>query len=78
MADQQEDMLFAARVLARERPPAEHDAADDAAYFRARADDEREAAATSSCMVRDVHLDLAELYAAQADQPTGAAAAEHD
>lgn len=41
--------------------------ADEAAYHRARAIEEREAAARSSCMVRDVHLELADLYAEQAE-----------
>jgi len=34
----------------------------DRAYYRDRAAQERAAAARASCMVRDVHLELAELY----------------
>ena len=34
----------------------------DRAYFRERAAQERDAAQRASCMVRDVHLELAELY----------------
>ena len=34
----------------------------DRVYFRERAAEERDAAARASCMVKDVHLELAELY----------------
>ena len=34
----------------------------DRSYFRERAIEERDAAAEASCMVKDVHLELAELY----------------
>ena len=36
--------------------------AQDRAYYRERAIEERDAAAEASCIVRDVHLELAELY----------------
>ncbi len=39
---------------------------DDAAYHRARAAEELEAAAHASCIVKDVHLELADLYTDQA------------
>jgi hypothetical protein len=41
-------------------------AVSDVAYLRARSEEERDAAERSSCMVRDVHLEMAELYAARA------------
>jgi len=37
-------------------------AQQDRSYFRERAIEERDAAAEASCMVKDVHLELAELY----------------
>jgi hypothetical protein len=37
------------------------------AYHRDRAEQERTAAGSSSCMVKDVHLELAELHDLQAD-----------
>jgi hypothetical protein len=37
------------------------------AYHRSRAEEERRAAGASSCMVKDVHLELAELHDLQAD-----------
>jgi len=38
-------------------------AEDHRAYFRQRAAEEQDAAAQASCIVRDVHLEMAELYA---------------
>lgn len=40
---------------------------EDAAYLRAREIEEREAAERSSCMVKDVHLELADEYHARAE-----------
>ena len=39
----------------------------DRSYFRERAVEEQEAAAHASCMVKDVHLELAELYGVMAE-----------
>lgn len=39
----------------------------DRSYFRERAIEEQEAATQASCMVKDVHLELAELYAQTAE-----------
>jgi len=36
-------------------------------YHRSRAEEERTAAESSSCMVKDVHLELADLHDTQAD-----------
>lgn len=48
----------------------------DPAYLRARELEEREAAAAASCMVKDVHLELAEEYHARAEAAEGQGAAE--
>lgn len=42
---------------------------DDENYFRRREVEERQAARLSSCVVRDVHEEFAELYAARALDP---------
>jgi hypothetical protein len=53
---------------------------DAGPYHRGRAEEERAAAGLSSCMVRDVHLELAELHEMRADgaTPNRVAPASHD
>jgi hypothetical protein len=57
-------------VTYRRLPPPSHDpgiARGTTSYHRSRAEEERAAAGSSSCMVRDVHLELAELHDLQAE-----------
>lgn len=57
----------------RRLPPPSHDPGAShgtRAYHRARSAEEYAAAGVSSCMVRDVHLELAELHAEQAETET--------
>lgn len=52
----------------------------DADFYRRREAQERAAAAASSCMVKDVHLDMAEAYAELVadDDAEGGVPAEND
>jgi hypothetical protein len=50
-----------------------YSATAERSYFRARAAEEKDAAERSSCIVRDVHLELLELYT-QADAELAARA----
>jgi len=65
----------------RRLPPPPHDPGathGTQAYHRGRAEEERTAAGLASCMVKDIHLDLAELHDMRADSAARPAALPSD